>query len=92
MPRIKWNSKEQRNLEWRVALSCLAKAPNGTKIKRARHKLPIHYTDRETQEKVNISHSFIKVNDGIALGAIGGITIAATRPINSWSNWRYSSL
>ncbi|MCF6777791.1 protein kinase [Thiotrichales bacterium 19X7-9] len=65
MPRIAWDSEKQRNLEWRVALSYLAKAPNGTKIKRARHKSPIDYTDPETQEKVNISHSFIKVNDQI---------------------------
>ncbi|MCF6777727.1 hypothetical protein L3V83_14240 [Thiotrichales bacterium 19X7-9] len=65
MPKIAWDSEKQRNLEWRVALSSLKDAPNGTKIKRRRGKSPINYTDPETKEKVNISHSFIKVNGQI---------------------------
>ena len=52
MTKIAWDSEKQRNLEWRVALSCLAKAPNDTKIKRARHKSPIDYTDKQRTKKL----------------------------------------
>ena len=53
MPKIAWDSKKQRNLEWSVALSYLAKAPNGTKIKRAGHKFPIDHTDKKTNKEIN---------------------------------------
>ncbi|KLV34281.1 hypothetical protein [Piscirickettsia salmonis] len=45
MPKIIWESEDQRALEWAIAKKALAKAADGTKIKRTHQKTPIDYTD-----------------------------------------------
>ncbi len=67
MPRIAWDSENQKALEWRVAKNWLADAANGTKIKRAHKKIPIDYVDPNDLDgpKVHLDHSFIKIGEKI---------------------------
>ncbi|QGP54852.1 hypothetical protein PsalMR5_01822 [Piscirickettsia salmonis] len=64
MPRIIWDSEEQRALEWGLANHILEAASSGTKIKRAHKKAPIDYTGPNGLT-VQLSHSFIKIEDKV---------------------------
>ncbi|MGJ3494558.1 protein kinase domain-containing protein [Piscirickettsia salmonis] len=64
MPRIIWDSEEQRALEWNIANDKLVAEPNGAKLKRADKKEPIDYTD-SNGFAANLSHSFIKIGDKV---------------------------
>ncbi|QGP53873.1 Protein kinase domain protein [Piscirickettsia salmonis] len=75
MPKIIWESEDQRTLEWAIAKEILANATDGTKVQRTNQKIPIDYTDPSSPNgpKIHLNHSFIKVGDKILVLAGRGL-------------------
>ena len=77
MTSIKWQSNDQRDLEWRVAKSCFEGSEGYVKIKPKKRnfglKVSVDYRDPENRdgEKVHIQHPFIHTPEGQILALAG---------------------
>ncbi|RNC77789.1 protein kinase domain-containing protein [Piscirickettsia salmonis] len=74
MPKLQWNSLEQRSKEWEIATLHLAGKSDGIKLKRSKESArQALYTDKDSK-KHPLSHSFMNINGQIfALAGKGKI-------------------